>query len=183
MTLVKDIMTTEPVVVSEDLSLRDCVELLAHEHLGGVPVMTRGRVVGVITLSDIATFLSSLAPVPRDTEEAFWDEEPPPGTVEGEDEAVGAYFQDLWADAGADLVERAHATGSPEWDVLGEHTVGEAMTRQLWTIDPDRTIEEAAQEMRQADVHRLLVLREGRLFGIVTTTDVTRAVAERQVGT
>jgi CBS domain-containing protein len=181
MTLVKDIMTPDPVVVSEDLSLRDCVELLAHEHLGGAPVVTRGRVVGVITLSDIASFLSSLSPVPRDTEEPSWEEEPPPGMVEGEDEAVGAYFQDLWADAGADLVARAQSPGSPEWDLLDEHTVGEAMTRRLWTIDPDRTIEEAARELRDADVHRLLVMREGRLLGIVTTTDVTRAVAERKV--
>lgn len=181
MTLVKDIMTPDPVSVSEELSLRDCVELLAREHLGGAPVVSRGRVVGVVTLSDIASFLASLSPVPRESEELSWEEEElPPGTVEGEDEAVGAYFQDLWADAGADLVARARAADSPEWDLLDEHTVGEAMTRRLWTIDPDRTIEEAAREMRDADVHRLLVMREGRLLGIVTTTDVTRAVAERQ---
>ena len=182
MVLVRDIMSTELVVVSAELSLRDCVELLAHEHLGGAPVVTQGQVVGVITLSDIASFLSSVSPVPRgDPGESGWEDEPPPGTVPGEEVAVGAYFQDLWADAGADLVERTQATGSPEWDVLGEHTVGEAMTRRLWTIGPDRPVEEAAREMQASEVHRLLVMSEGRLLGIVTTSDITRAVAQGRV--
>jgi CBS domain-containing protein len=88
MTLVTDIMTPHPVVVGEDSSFRDCVELLAHEHLGGAPVAARGRVAGVMTLSDIASFLSSPSPVPRDTGEPSW-EEPPPGMIEGEDDAVG----------------------------------------------------------------------------------------------
>jgi predicted transcriptional regulator len=181
MTLVQDIMTRELVVVNEDLSLRDCVELLARQHLSGAPVIAGAEIAGVITLSDIASFLSTLAPVPRDEPENGWDEEPPPGSVEGEDVAVGAYFQELWADAGADLVERARATGAPEWDVLGEHTVQEAMSRRLWSIGPDVPVREAARRMEEADVHRLLVTREGRLLGLVTTADITRAVAEGRV--
>jgi len=179
MTLVKDIMSTELVTVSPELSLRDLVELLANAHLGGVPVLSQGKAAGVVSLDDIASFQASLAPVPTDgAEEIGWDEEPPPGAVEGEEEAAGAAFEDLWADAGANVIERIEAIRGPEWDLLAEHTVEEAMSRRLWTIGPNQTVQAAARQMRQHDIHRLLVMARGQLLGIVTTSDVTRAVAE-----
>jgi CBS domain-containing protein len=172
-------MTSELIVVSPELPLRDAVEMLAREHLSGAPVVTAGRLVGVVTLSDIASFLSDVAPVPSiDEEAAEWEGDFPPATAAGEAEAAGAYFQELWADAGADLVERAQATGSPEWDVLGEHTVEEAMSRRIWSVHPDEPVEQAARLMHQKDVHRLLVVSNGRLNGLITTADITRAVAE-----
>ena len=181
MTLVKDVMSTQLVVVSPELSLRDLIELLANAHLGGAPVLARGKVVGVVTLDDVASFQASLPPVPTDgAGQIGWDEEPLPGGTEGE-EAVGAYFLDTWADAGADLVERAAAIGGPEWDLLGEHTVGEAMTRRVCSIRPDETLEEAARRMEESDIHRLLVVDGDGLVGIITTSDITRAVADGRV--
>ncbi len=178
MTLVKDIMSTQLTVVSPELSLRDLVELLGTDHLSGAPVVEQGKVVGVVSLDDIVSFQANLGPVPTDgAEEIGWDEEPPPGAVEGE-EFDGAFFQDLWADAGAELTERTESTRGPEWDLLGEHTVSEAMTRRLRAIGPEQTVEAAAQRMKAADIHRLLVMKDGRLMGIVTTSDVSRAVAE-----
>ena len=52
------------------------------------------------------------------------------------------------------------------------------MSRRLWTISSDDTIDAAARKMQELDIHRLLVIDEGRLSGIVTVSDVTRAVAE-----
>lgn len=183
MSLVKDVMSTQLAVVSPDLSLRDLVELLATEHLGGAPVVAGGKVVGVVTLDDIAAFQASVPPVPTNQpEEVGWDDEPPPGTVPGEDEAASAYFLDAWADAGADLVERTSTIGGPEWDLMGEHTVQEVMTRRLETIGPDAPIEAAARRMESAEIHRLIVVDDRRrLLGIITTSDITRAVAEGTV--
>ena len=178
MSQVRDIMTRKLVVVSPQLSLRDLVELLANERLGGVPVVAEHRLVGVITLQDVASFQASLPPVPRDD-----PGERDGGEVEGSlaaeaEEADAAYFVDLWADVGAELPERAAALSGPEWDLLSEHTVEEAMSRQLWTVHPETSVEEAARRMQDLDVHRLLVVEAGELRGIVTTSDVTRAVAE-----
>jgi CBS domain-containing protein len=36
----------------------------------------------------------------------------------------------------------------------------------------------AAEQMKSAGVHRLLVIDDGELVGIITSTDVARAVAE-----
>jgi len=178
MNQVRDIMSTDLVVVSPQLSLRDLLELLADKHLGGAPVIADGKVVGVITLDDIVSFQASLPAVPtEDSEEQSWDGEPRRGSVEG-DEAVATYYVDLWPDTGAELPERAAALRGPEWDQLSEHVVEEAMSRRLWTISSDDAIDAAARKMQELDIHRLLVIDEGRLSGIVTVSDVTRAVAE-----
>jgi CBS domain-containing protein len=181
MTQVKDIMSTELVIVSPQLSLRDVVELLAREHLGGAPVVSESKVVGVITLDDILSFEASLPPVPVGPTEEPED----PGVIEApsdeadEDEAVSAFYVDLWPDVEAELPERSASLRGPEWDRLSEHTVEEAMTRRLRTVTADTPIEAAARLMQEADIHRLLVVDdEGRLNGIVTTSDVTRAVAQ-----
>lgn len=181
MTLVRDIMTDRLVVVSPDLTLRDLADLLATEHLSGAPVVSGSRPVGIVTLDDIISFQASLPVVPTSTEseEPSWDEEPEPepeAQVEGE--PGGAFFLDSWADVGADVAERFAAVRGPEWDLLGEHTVAEAMSRRLATIGAEDPVEEAARRMVAANIHRLLVLDGDRLCGIITTTDITRAVAE-----
>lgn len=179
MTRVRDIMTVELVAVSPDLSLRGLVELLAEKHIGGVPVLAGSRVVGVISTDDVMSFLSSqpLVPTARpDDADYEWEEAEPP---EGE-EPPGAYFADAWSDAGAEVVERFAALSSPEWDLLGEHVVAEAMTRQVRFIGPARDVVEAARIMKDAKIHRLLVMEDGALLGIVTTTDVSNAVAARE---
>lgn len=178
MTRVRDIMTAEVVAVSPELTLRGLVELLAEKHIGGVPVLAGSRVVGVVSMDDVLSFLSSQPVVPtlrpEDTEEELTEAEAPEG-----DEPPGAFFADAWSDAGADLVERFGAPRGPEWDLLGEHVVAEAMTRRIRSIGPAAPVAEAARVMRDAGIHRLLVMENGALLGIVTTTDVSNAVAGR----
>jgi len=182
MTLVRDIMSTQLVVVSPQLSLRDLVELLAQQHLGGAPVVAEGKVVGVVTVDDILSFQASLPAVPVDEPavQGLEEEDPRPELEQG-DEADAAFFVDLWPDAGAELPERAASLRGPEWDMLSEHTVEEAMSRRLRTIASDQPIEVAAQLMQDSDIHRLLVLDHGHLSGVVTTSDISRAVAEGRV--
>ena len=79
-------------------------------------------------------------------------------------------------------MERTTSLGGPEWDLMGEHTVEEVMSRRLLTIGPEEPVEEAARRMDQAEVHRLVVTGEhDRLLGIITTSDITRAVAQGRV--
>jgi predicted transcriptional regulator len=85
---------------------------------------------------------------------------------------------DTWDDAGADVAERFDTADSPEWDLLGEHTVEEAMSRRIIAVGHEESVAEAARKMEQAQVHRLLVMEGSSLLGIITTSDVTRAVAE-----
>lgn len=180
MSCVRDIMTSEVVAVSSELSLRDLVELLAQKHIGGVPVLAGNKVVGVVTTGDVMTFLSTQPVVPSERpEEQDYETEVPEAeeAPEGE-EPPGAFFADAWSDAGAEVVERFAAPHGPEWDLLGEHIVAEAMTRTICSIAPGASVAQAARAMKEAKLHRLLVMEGGALLGIITTSDVSNAVAE-----
>jgi CBS domain-containing protein len=51
------------------------------------------------------------------------------------------------------------------------------MSRRLLAVPPDCLLTEAAQQMVERDVGAALVLRDGRLTGILTERDILRAVA------
>jgi CBS domain-containing protein len=59
---ISEIMTPNPVTVAPDMSIRQAVELMLHHKIGGLPVVERGRVVGIITESDIFRFLIDTLP-------------------------------------------------------------------------------------------------------------------------
>lgn len=182
---VGDIMTTELVTVSPDLSLRDLIELMTREHLSGIPVLEGATTVGVVTLSDVVAFLAARPGVPTVRGEPFDPETTGPAggaegpEIAGEDEAPASYFAETWDDAGGAVVERFAASGTPEWDQLGEHAVREAMTRELLTVAPSASVEEAARRMRDANVHRLLVMEGPALLGIVTAGDLAGVTLRR----
>jgi len=58
-------------------------------------------------------------------------------------------------------------------------TVGELMTRDVLVVEPSDTIGEAAQKMVETGVSSVVVSDYGRLIGILTERDLTRAVAGR----
>lgn len=73
-------------------------------------------------------------------------------------------------------------SGGLEHGILDDHTVDEAMTPSpLATIAPDAPASRAAELMQQEQVHRLPVVEEGKLVGIITTTDLVKAVADRKL--
>ena len=59
--------------------------------------------------------------------------------------------------------------------------VRDLMTPRAVTVSPDATVKEAAQLLLYADVHRIFVLEGDRLVGVLSTTDIVRAVATGQL--
>jgi CBS domain-containing protein len=182
----RDIMTTDVVTVSPELSLRDCIELLSSRHVSGAPVVAGASVVGVISASDLLSFAAATPGVPTqrpdDSEGEDWD-----GIGLGSDDELNepalAFFAEMWEDAGAEVGGRFDAVEGPEWDVLSEHTVQEAMTRMVQALPADTDVAAAAEQMGRGRIHRLLVTEGERLLGIVSSMDIVRAVAERRLTT
>jgi CBS domain-containing protein len=76
------------------------------------------------------------------------------------------------------LTSEAEAADSAAREALFEDTpVRDLMTMRPLTIAPDAEVKEAAQEMLYADIHRLFVTEGERVVGVISTTDIVRAVA------
>lgn len=61
---------------------------------------------------------------------------------------------------------------------LYEHTVAEIMTREVVTIAPDAPVEEAARLLHTRSFGCLPVVEGEELVGIITESDILRAIAE-----
>jgi CBS domain-containing protein len=182
MLLLRDIMTRDVVTVAPELSVRDAMDLLTTRHISGAPVASTGRVIGVVSLTDLAEFAAGSPGVPTERPElADWGEWESSGDHSEEDEPPAAFFAEFWDDAGADVAERISETDGPEWNVLAEHVVSEVMNRRLCALAPDTPVDRAADAMRNAGIHRVLVMEGDALVGLVSTKDISDAVADRRL--
>jgi CBS domain-containing protein len=152
----KDVMNPNVLSVRDDLSLAALAEFLVDNEISGAPVEdVEGRLVGVVSLTDLATWEMG-----RDV--ALPEHSQPDYYLRG--------WEERW---------------NPE-DLVGlrvgeaERTVGEIMTPTVLAIDEESTIPQVAKKMIDARVHRLLVTRERRVVGIVTTTDLLGLLVEEE---
>jgi CBS domain-containing protein len=65
--------------------------------------------------------------------------------------------------------------------LLDQRSVGEAMSRDVISVTPSTSVQSAAAVMRKRGVHRLLVMEDDKLAGIVSALDIARAVSERGI--
>jgi CBS domain-containing protein len=164
------------------------MDTFASRRISGAPVVEGGVVVGVVSASDLLQFAASLPGVPTQRELGAGlldgdvrgdDIDVPDAVADDRDEPAAVFFTDLWDDAGATVVERMAVPMMAEWNSLEEHTVSEAMTRSpVHSLTPETPVTMAADHMRRAKIHRVLVMTGRKLVGLVTTTDITNAVAD-----
>lgn len=183
----RDIMTTDLVTLDPNLTIREAMDTFASRRISGAPVVAGGGVIGVISATDLLQFAASLPGVPtqRDLGPDLLDDvsgddiQMPNALREHRDEPAAVFFTDLWDDAGATVVERMAVPMTAEWNSLEEHTVSEAMTRApIHSLTPETSVTMAADYMRRAKIHRVLVMTGRKLVGLVTTSDVSNAVAD-----
>jgi len=67
--------------------------------------------------------------------------------------------------------------GSPE------EPIGEVMRKEVISIAPGTTLRDAARTMLSHGIHRVLVVENGELVGILATREVMRAIAQDKIET
>ncbi len=147
---VADIMTTDPIVVQSETPLSQAIQILAERRISGLPVVDQsGKLVGVISETDL-----------------MWQE-----TGVRSPAFITILDSVIFLENPAKHEEELHKA-------LGQ-TVGEVMTKKaIVTITADRSLQEAAQLMRDRNVHRLPVVdAAGQVVGIVTRGDIIRHMA------
>ena len=77
-----------------------------------------------------------------------------------------------------DVLRKVVAADRPLFNV----TVGDLMSSPLITVSPDTPIKQASIIMLDANIRRAVVMKDGRLVGIVSDTDIFQCVEERGWG-
>lgn len=148
---VRDIMTTRVVTVRSDAPLHEVTRRMRAFHVSGLPVVdARGRLVGIITETDVARELGERAGAsPLDV---LLHETPLPLAVQNEA-----------------LLNRYRET-------LGRVKVSQVMTPDPVSISAGETLETAVRRMKEERVNRLPVIEEGRLVGLLARQDLLAAL-------
>jgi CBS domain-containing protein len=146
---VAEVMTPNPVTVTPETSLQEAIQLLAEKRISGLPVVVEGKLVGVLSESDL-----------------MWQEtgiETPP--------YITVLDSVIYLKNPAKYNQELHKA-------LGQ-TVGEVMTSEkLVTATPDQPLRDAAQIMHDKQVRRLPVVDgQGQVIGILTRGDIIREMA------
>jgi CBS domain-containing protein len=147
---VRDVMTREVVTVPKSATLYQAALLMHRHHVSGLPVVAaRGRLIGVITETDVMRILSQ----------------------EIGQTALGV----LVAPAGAGGRTQEGLLGRYR-HTLKRTRVAVAMTPDPVSIGPEATIEEASRALIEHKVNRLPIVDGDRLVGILSREDVVRAI-------
>ena len=146
-------MTTEVVTATPDDSLFDVARVMRESRVSGMPVIAPDRtVLGIISERDLVRELHR---------------------------AAGIFsFRGV-----LDLVLAIEGVEGPERLLAGVRhlktaRVRDAMSPRPVTVGSDDTLSEALRLMGQYDINRLPVVDAGRLVGIVTRSDVLRAIGQ-----
>jgi len=155
-----DVMNTQVLAVRPEMTVHELAEFLTENQITGAPVLDgHGHLVGVVSETDITESEGDRAELVRDRSDPEFD-------VRG------------WEDkADAEDMRHFHVEG-------GGLTVGDIMTPAAYTIPHDTPVPKIAQTMVAGRIHRLLVTRESRVVGIVTSLDLLKLLCpdERATG-
>jgi len=56
-TLIKEIMTENPVTISSDNTIEDCMKIMTNRFIRHLPVVDEGNLVGMISIGDVVRFI------------------------------------------------------------------------------------------------------------------------------
>ena len=181
----RDIMTTELVTLDPNLTVREAMDVFTSKRISGAPVVAGEEVLGVVSATDLLEFAASVPGLPMDGElaahlvEDDGDDEVDDARPRSDDDAAGSYFTEQWDVTSDNSAARTASNFAAEWNSLEEHTVSELMTRApLHALTPETFVPIAADYLRRAKIHRVLVMKGQKLLGIVTTSDIADAVAD-----
>ena len=139
---VGEIMQTDWPTLGPEQTVEDAIKLFAESGISAAPVVEDGRLAGIVTEGDLI----------------FQDAEiKAPGFL---DILGGVIPLGNWDEYRQEAIKSAGVT------------VGEVMTREVFTIGPDASLAEAATIMAEEKIKLLPVAEEGRLRGVVTRMDI-----------
>lgn len=153
---VKDLMTKNVITFTPDMSIKDAMEILVKNNIGGAPVVENHKLVGIVTQRDILNYLDI------------------------------AYKRQGWIfiPTPFDIIEIPRITALPYekfteiYESLGKEKIGDIMQKKIYFVEPDDDIEDAIQLLGKGKINRLPVVdKDMNVVGIITRGDILRGLA------
>ena len=189
---VRDAMTRDVETIGPDEPLEDAAARMATRHIDCLPVVDSGRVVGIVTTTDLVTLMARCE-LRRETPTVGAIMSPEPATARRDEyllDAAARMFHrnfrhlpvvDERGQVVGILSDRdvRSAIGNPLGKLREEMLVEEAMTGGAWTIGPGAPLPDVVDMLLDDRVGAVPVVdQNGRLLGIVSYLDVLRATAD-----
>lgn len=156
--IAKDIMNPSVISVEEDLSVHELANFFTEKMISGAPVVNKdGKLVGVVSLSDIVRNDERRTAIVNDKQESD-------------------YYLSGWEDnLNSDEIQELHLE---EDDSL---TVRNIMTPLIFKVKETELISTMSDIMIGGRIHRLLVTRDEKVVGIITTLDMLKAIRDHAI--
>jgi CBS domain-containing protein len=150
----QDIMRSNLITAEPGQSLVELRHLLIESDISGVPVVQEGRLVGVISRSDLVRVEELVESLDAEVSGEHWQENQADG------------FRHSPPPTFAEFRRR-----------LQDLKVKDAMRAQVVTCSPQTSVTNVAAEMVRHHVHRVVVVEGDKPLGIVSTLDIAALVA------
>jgi CBS domain-containing protein len=161
----KDIMQRDIVKLDPSMPIESAIQTLDELEISGAPVVDEGeRLLGVLSTRDVTRAEHVHSGRIEATRGEWTMSEPPSEEEEGD------------ANENAILEKEDYSPA-----LFGSDTVAQWMNRKFVMVDPDASLREVCRQMSKEHVHRVIVAREKKLVGVITSSDVVRCVAEARL--
>jgi CBS domain-containing protein len=151
----RDIMQKRVLSVPPDLPIPELVDFLISHRVSGVPVMEKGKLVGIVSRSDLVRAVSLERSLAGIVAQAFEHDEFAPGEVPP---PVGLRSSAVQA--------------------LQNRTVRTIMVTDPISVAPDTPVGDVARLLVTKHMHRVLVTDGAKVLGLISSLDVVRLVAD-----
>jgi CBS domain-containing protein len=154
--LARDVMQRNVGIIDASASLAELESAFDDAGVSGFPVVGAGRVVGIVSRTDV---VRALAP----------KEERP---------QLSNFYAELDRFGGASETESLADLAARHGRSPGDVRVGDVMTTDVLSVASDAEVAEVAQILVEHGVHRVLVIDGSTLVGVVSSLDLARLVAD-----
>ncbi len=152
----KDLMSTDVVYLNPEDSIFDAAKLFFQLDIHGLPVVKDGRLVGMITVTDIINFIDiKIGSLPE---------------LKGTDltHMILTIFKTL----------KSNEIFEKELQKISSTRVEDVMSTDITTVNKNTSFLEIARIMDEHKIHRLPVVSRKKLVGMITGVDLMKVLIE-----
>jgi len=146
----KELMSSPVISIHPRDTLEEAAKILVDNGISGAPVVAGQSIEGVVSLTDIATFVAG---------------------VEGRVDGISGFYTHSFPESDGEG-DWDNGLRSADQDLLSNTTVSDIMSPALISVQAKASAQEVARELCARKIHRIMVLDGECLVGLITPLDL-----------